>query len=137
MSKFCANCGAEVSDGYAFCEKCGTPVNDAAPQAAPAGQPVYNQYGPAPQQQAGNGMAVGGFVCSLIGLLLCCGGIVSIVGLILSIIGLNKSKQLNGAGKGLAIAGIILGAIGVLCGVLVGILYGIGAFAEASNTLYY
>jgi serine/threonine protein phosphatase PrpC len=44
MSKFCANCGAEVSDGFAFCEKCGTPVQAPENQA-----PSYNapQYGPA------------------------------------------------------------------------------------------
>ena len=131
MAKFCASCGAEVSDGYAFCEKCGAPV-DGAPAAA---QPTYNAAVPAKQS---NGMAIGGFVCSLIGFLLCCGGIVSIVGLVLSIIGLNKSKQLNGAGKGLAIAGIIIGAIGVICGIVVGILYGIGALAvNTTNTYYY
>ena len=109
MSKFCANCGAEVSDGYAFCEKCGTPVNNAAPQPAPAGQPAYNQpYGPAPVQEPGNGMATAGFVSFL-----CCSAL-SPVGLILSIVGMTKAKSVGGKGKGLAIAGIILGALGIL-----------------------
>ncbi len=56
-----------------------------------------------------NNMALAGFICSISGLITC--GIVSIVGLILSIVGLNKSKELNGEGKGLAIAGIVIGAI--------------------------
>ncbi len=113
MSKFCANCGAEVSDGYAFCEKCGTPVNNAAPQPAPAGQPAYNQpYGPAPVQEPGNGMATAGFVVSLVSFLCCTLG--SPVGLILSIVGMTKAKNVGGKGKGLAIAGIILGALGIL-----------------------
>ena len=56
-----------------------------------------------------NNMALAGFICSISGLITC--GIVSIVGLILSIVGLNKSKELNGEGRGLAIAGIVIGAI--------------------------
>ena len=133
MSKFCANCGAEVSDGFAFCEKCGTPVQAPENQA-----PSYNnaaQYAPAAKQES-NGMAIGGFVCSLVGLLLCCGGIVSIIGLILSIIGLSKSKQMNGSGKGLAIAGIIIGAIGVVVFILTIILYAIGALGTVVESNY-
>ena len=130
MSKFCANCGAEVSDGFAFCEKCGTPVQ------APENQtPSYNapQYGPAAKQES-NGMAIGGFVCSLVGFLCC--QLVTPVGLILSIIGLSKSKQMNGSGKGLAIAGIIIGAIGVAIFILTIILYAIGAIGSVVESNY-
>lgn len=56
-----------------------------------------------------NGQAIAGFVCSLCGILTC--GISSIVGLILSIIGLKKSKELNNEGKGLSIAGIIISIV--------------------------
>jgi uncharacterized membrane protein YvbJ len=130
MSKFCANCGAEVSDGFAFCEKCGTPVQAPENQA-----PSYNapQYGPAAKQE-NNGMAIGGFVCSLVGFLCC--QLVTPVGLILSIIGLSKSKQMNGSGKGLAIAGIIIGAIGVAIFILTIILYAIGAVGSVVESNY-
>jgi hypothetical protein len=130
MSKFCANCGAEVSDGFAFCEKCGTPVQAPENQA-----PSYNapQYGPAAKQES-NGMAIGGFVCSLVGFLCC--QLVTPVGLILSIIGLSKSKQMNGSGKGLAIAGIIIGAIGVAIFILTIILYAIGAIGSVVESNY-
>ena len=56
-----------------------------------------------------NNQAIAGFVCSLCGILTC--GISSIVGLVLSIIGLKKSKELNNDGKGLSIAGIIVSVV--------------------------
>ena len=130
MSKFCSNCGAEVSDGFAFCEKCGTPVQAPENQA-----PSYNapQYAPSAKQDS-NGMAIGGFVCSLVGFLCC--QLVTPVGLILSIIGLSKAKQMNGNGKGLAIAGIIIGAIGVVVFILTIILYAIGALGTVVESNY-
>ena len=56
-----------------------------------------------------NGIAIAGFVCSIVGFFTC--GVTSIVGLILSIIGLNKSKESDGNGKGMAVAGIVLSSI--------------------------
>ena len=51
-------------------------------------------------------MAVAGFILSLIGL--------HIVGLILSIVGLKKSKEKNNKGKGLSIAGIVISSVGII-----------------------
>ncbi len=59
-----------------------------------------------------NGFAIAGFVCSIISVLSCQG--TCIIGLVLSILGLNKAKELNGEGKGLSIAGIVMGAIGTV-----------------------
>ncbi len=56
-----------------------------------------------------NDMALAGFICSISGFITC--GIVSIVGLFLSISGLKKANELNGDRKGLAIAGIVMGAV--------------------------
>ena len=61
-------------------------------------------------QRPRNGMAVGGFVCALIGLLIFP---LEIIGLILSIIGLVRANKMNGVGRGLAIAGIVLAIIGI------------------------
>ncbi len=58
--------------------------------------------------QPSNGLAIAGFVCSLIGFLTM--GTLSIVGLILSLVAVGKPGS-----RGFAIAGIILGALG-LCG---------------------
>ena len=60
-------------------------------------------------EQETNKKAIIGFVCSTIGLVMCCGFQVGIVGLVFSIIALNEMKQTGlEKGKGLAIAGIIL-----------------------------
>lgn len=67
-------------------------------------QPVNNNYQqPTNQPTPTNGFAIAGLLCSII--------VGSILGLIFSIIGLNKSKQMGGSGKGLAIAGIIISAL--------------------------
>ena len=50
-------------------------------------------------------MALAGFICSFF---------IAIVGLILSIIGYRNSKELNGEGRGLAIAGIIISIVSMV-----------------------
>ena len=57
------------------------------------------------ENQKSNSMALAGFICSFF---------VSLVGLILSIIGYRKSKELNGEGRGLAIAGIIISIVSMV-----------------------
>lgn len=57
-------------------------------------------------QNESNNVAVAGFILSLIGL--------HIVGLILSIVGLKKSKEKNNKGKGLSIAGIVISSIWII-----------------------
>ena len=110
---FCAKCGAPLN-GASFCASCGTaaiqtsaapvqpvPTNYQAPNQAPYPAP----YGaPAPT----NGLAVGGFVTSLI----CLGP----VGFVLSAIALNQIKKspTPQGGKGLAIAGVVIGGLSIL-----------------------
>lgn len=79
-----------------------------------------------------NSLAIAGLICSLCGLITC--GFTSIIGLILSIIGLSKSKNMNGEGKGLAIGGIVSGAIILLLNILIIILFviGIGSIKPSS-----
>lgn len=60
-------------------------------------------------EKQSNNMALAGFICAFL---------FSFVGLILSIIGLNKSKELGGEGRGLAIAGIIISLLSVVGSVL-------------------
>ncbi|HUE35901.1 MAG TPA: DUF4190 domain-containing protein [Candidatus Acidoferrum sp.] len=65
-----------------------------------------------------NGMAIAGFVSSLLGLICCCfGPPFSIIGLVFSCVGLSQIKEnpMQG-GKGLAIAGIVLAILGLLLG---------------------
>lgn len=139
--KFCKHCGAQIEDTVAFCPNCGTDVSESAvntgasePIVEPA--PQYNAYHPEQPQNAApyqpyqtyqnpgvypegklNGLAIAGFIVSIASFFIC--GISSIVGLILSIIGMVQIKNSVKAGvpqrgNGFAIAGLVLGIIGVV-----------------------
>lgn len=70
-----------------------------------------------------NGLSIAGFVVSCCSMVINLYGIVGLVGLILSAVGRNQAKQ-NGQKTGLATAGIILGVIGLVYGlIMVGMLY--------------
>lgn len=102
MSKFCPNCGKELESGAKFCVSCGTTVNGDSQSTQISNNNTNNQNNT-------NGMAIAGFVISLVSLLCC--GFLNWLGLIFSIIGLVQSKSKNGNGKGLAIAGIVISCI--------------------------
>lgn len=61
-----------------------------------------------------NGLGIAGFVVSLVGLLSC--GLLSPIGLIMSLIALGREP------KGLAIAGVVIGAVGS-CGIISGVIF--------------
>lgn len=63
-----------------------------------------------------NGLALAGFIVSLCSLLINFGGIVGLVGTILSAVGLSKVKT-KGTGKGFAITGLVIGIISVFYGI--------------------
>lgn len=67
-------------------------------------------------QKSTNGLAIAGFVVSLCSLLINFGGIVGLVGTILSAVGLAQVKS-KGTGKGLAIAGLVIGIISIVYGI--------------------
>ena len=67
------------------------------------------------ENQPNNGLAIAGFVVGLVSIFLNFYCITGIVGLILSILGLKKSKE-TGKSKSLAIAGIICSIIGIIVG---------------------
>lgn len=77
----------------------------------PAGSP-YPQYPYGPPRSEDNGLAVGAFVCSLVGLV-ACGGLLSIVGVVLGHIARGKIKRGEAGGDGLALASLIIGYIAV------------------------
>lgn len=106
------------------------------PSSVQGGQPASNAQQPYPQfpyapqyapvQQSAKGLATGGFVCSLLGLF-CAGFVLGAVGIILSAIALNNMKKYNNQeGRGLAIAGLVIGIIGVPLSILGTILVLIG-----------
>ena len=79
---------------------------------------------PAQQQPNWNGMCIAGFVCSFL---------ISIVGLILSIVGLKQAKQSGERGQGLAIAGIVISAVRIALAILLVILMILGFGAALSQ----
>ncbi len=89
----CKNCGKEISDNAAVCVHCGVSTANAQQQVIVKNAP-------------NNGVAIAGFVLSFF-------SFAAVIGLILSIVGLQKSKtpEFNGKGRGLAIAGIVLSCI--------------------------
>ena len=126
MAKFCINCGKEMPDGASACPSCGTMVEGAVPAGTTV---VVNNVQP---QKKTNGLALAGFIVSLVSTLLCCGSF-SMISLILSILGVVKAKDYGGNGKGLGIAGIIISAIGFILLFIFSFFYAI----IAADTGYY
>lgn len=71
-----------------------------------------------------NGLGIAGFIVSLVGLLIC-GGFLSPVGLVMSLIALGRRP------KGFAIAGVVLGVIGSIWFFLLVFVIGIGTVLAA------
>lgn len=99
---FCKNCGREIDDKAVFCIHCGVAID---------------------KVKKINGLGLAGFVVSLVslyfGVYFC---IASIVGLVLSVVGMVNAKKcrLNG----FAIAGLVIGIISVLIWAIVWIILG-------------
>ncbi|MFE0644737.1 DUF4190 domain-containing protein [Streptomyces sp. NPDC058877] len=111
---------ADASGGYGY------------PPAAPApaapgygypgyGQPGYGQPGygqPGWQQPPSNGMGTAAMVIGIVAVAGFClyglGGILGILAVIFGIIGLKKAGRGEATNRGMAIAGIVLGAIGIV-----------------------
>jgi hypothetical protein len=89
---------------------------------------------PPPQAQQTNGLAIASLVIGIIGILSCVVPPIGLVALILGVLGLNKAKQLNGSGKGLAIGGIVTGIVGMVAGTALFVIFFVVA-ESADNVL--
>lgn len=99
-------------------------VHPAIPPIPPAGsiaplpQPGYEPFG---LRRSAQGLASGGLACSILGLF-CGGGVLGIVGIVLSAVALSQMKTYgNPQGRGQAIAGLVIGLIGIPMGFLMGL----------------
>lgn len=97
--------------GYGQPAGYGQPTGYGQPQGSPYGAPGggYGGYGQ-PVENPGKTLGIVGLICSII-------WPISIVGLVISIIAMVKSRK-AGMSNGFALAGIIVGAIGVISGVI-------------------
>ncbi len=127
MEKFCKYCGSKVNEEDKFCQKCGakieentTSTNNEIQNNNIQNSNVNNNT----QNDAVNGKngtnpsAIGGFVCSLVGLLIF--GV--IMGTIAICLGVTAKKHMevfkNEKGGGLATAAIIIGIIDVVFSII-------------------
>ena len=148
---FCPNCGTAVVKEVAepVYQQPAEPQQPVYSQPAEPQQPVYQQpvyqqpvYQPvvngAPRSNPGKGM---GIAALIMGIVSCCFFwipyfniiclMMSIAGMILSIIGLKKSKS-AGASAGISVAGLVLSIIGLVLS-SISCLVVLGLLAEASS----
>ena len=119
-------CWGQLAAGDERDEYEGTVSSTEIPQPPPAPQPGLSTQAPT---NGANGLATAGFVLGLLGLLGSWIPVISIVGILLGVIGvvlagvgLARSKEV-GVGKGLAIAGLILGALAVVIAIIVNVVF--------------
>ena len=112
MTIYCSNCGNPNVEGDVFCRNCGKPINRATAYSAAAPQTIVLQE-PAPHT---SGFSIAALVLGLLG--------IWPLAIIFGGIGLSQTKPgRNVSGRGMAIAGLVLG-------ILVGLIW-IGLFTWA------
>ncbi len=99
--KFCQNCGKKLNEGADICLNCGVVVSN------------NNNSNAIKNGNTTNVLAILGFVFSIVGIFSFIFLIFGVAGLVLSIIGLVKANK-EKTGKGLALAGTIIGGVAVL-----------------------
>ena len=104
----------------------------------PPQQPYYGGYQPLPVGPK-NGLGIAALVTAIIGLVFCwtvAGGVVlGVLAAILGIIGYSRAKRGQATNTGVAIAGIVLGALAVIAS-LAFIPIWMGVFSEVGGTDY-
>jgi hypothetical protein len=90
------------------------------PTDAASGGPLpYGWTPPYPQPRATNGFCIASFVLAIPPVCLFTAGLGSLLGVIFGIVGLRQAGREGSGGRGLAIAGIVMGAIGLVIGVAI------------------
>jgi ribosomal protein S27AE len=122
---FCPKCGEKVVVGTKFCPKCGNPLPMEQPQQRKATVNEENISSEQPVHQTKirdadntktplDHFALLGFVFGCISWILNFWGIVGIIAVVFSVLGLNH--RLEGIGKVIAIIGLVSGIINIIYG---------------------
>lgn len=109
---FCKYCGQQLNDGAAVCTHCGCPTEN------------FRKSPERPAEKAAhktNGFAIAGFVLALVSLVFgtssaLMGIVVPVVAIVLSAIGMAKSKTVQ-SGRGMAVAGLVIAIIALVLGI--------------------
>jgi type IV pilus assembly protein PilA len=108
----CSRCSSSIQDGVSFCPACGNslPAVAGSPGSRTGVSPSISAAYAGPQQTSGK--PIGSFLCGLFCWLLP----VTVVAIILGHLSLSDIKKSAGRlkGQGLAVAGLVLGYMGVL-----------------------
>lgn len=89
-----------------------TPYPGSYPPGGPPGP-----YGGYPRQGT-NGLAIASLICSILGFLSCCFFALAAAGVIMGHIALGQIARQGGEGRGMAMAGVIIGYAALVVGVL-------------------
>ena len=123
--KFCAKCGSQMDDAQRFCPGCGFDMG--------AGQNTSVSYYNGGQQQSPydyfymhegvrktNAMGIVSLICSLVGLFFL-GPILEPLAIIFGGVGISQCNKYPNlyTGKGFAVAGLVIGIIGLVIGLLI------------------
>lgn len=114
---FCKKCGSALNDGAQFCPHCGQDQTVVYDQTTAVEGTVVEENTAEKDALAGSAFKFG-----LMGLIFSCTGFLSLIGIILSAVGLGKAGKFSRIYKSLqgrAIAGKILSIIGLVEGILV------------------
>ena len=105
---YCSKCGTQSSENDVYCRKCGLPLNQEATTSTSAA--VQTLASPVtivvqnPPIQRTSGFAVASLVLGLLG--------IWPLAVIFGGVGISKTKEgLNVSGRGMAVAGLVLGII--------------------------
>ncbi|BBX52117.1 MULTISPECIES: DUF4190 domain-containing protein [Mycolicibacterium] len=117
----------------------GYPPPPQQPYGGYPGYPGYSGYAGPPQSEPKNGLGLAALILAIIGLLLCwsvAGGIVlGVVAVILGFLGRGRVKRGEADNGGVAIAGIALGFVAIIAGLVFIPIY-IGLFDSVGGTDY-
>ncbi len=113
---YCSRCGKEINLDAYVCPYCGGSTGKPLPYEE-------RYHAPAPQQT--NGYAIAGLILAFC---------IPLLGLIFGILGLKRSNGMNGEGKGLSIAAIIISSLELFI-VLIILIVVVSALGVAASTM--
>lgn len=112
--KFCPNCGKENINNSKFCPECGEQLSGERQVVAPIVRTTTTTV----IEERTNSLALAGFITALLSLLINFWGLVGMVATILSGVALPQTGPGKEKGRGMAIAGLIIGLISVFYGLI-------------------
>ncbi|MCD8194892.1 MAG: zinc-ribbon domain-containing protein [Coprobacillus sp.] len=90
--KYCTKCGRELPDDAKFCPRCGNPIPDDQ-NVVYVTSPTPNSSTYSGSASGRNGLALAGFICTLVSIVGIGSILVAIVGLVLCLVARNKKDQ--------------------------------------------